>query len=195
MEENKKLRIGIIGMGRISWAHTGGLSGCPDAVITAVCDINPDALNSAGDRLNIPAERRFTDYHDLIACPEVDAVEICTPNYLHVPMATDVIRAGKPVNIEKPLGATYEGVPETARSIQREPAAEHDVFLLPLHAGGQIRERAARRETARKYRFGRRRIPSSPARSFEGRRLEWRIGQEEGGHRSYRRPRRSPDQT
>ena len=100
MEENKKLRIGIIGMGRISWAHTGGLSGCPDAVITAVCDINPDALNSAGDRLNIPAERRFTDYHDLIACPEVDAVEICTPNYLHVPMATDVIRAGKPVNIE-----------------------------------------------------------------------------------------------
>lgn len=31
MEENKKLRIGIIGMGRISWAHTGGLSGCPDA--------------------------------------------------------------------------------------------------------------------------------------------------------------------
>ena len=121
MEENKKLRIGIIGMGRISWAHTGGLSGCPDAVITAVCDINPDALNSAGDRRNIPPERRFTDYHDLIACPEVDAVEICTPNYLHVPMATDGIRAGKPVNIEKPLGATSEGIPELLEAYKENP--------------------------------------------------------------------------
>lgn len=38
-----------------------------------------------------------------ITCDDVDAVEICTPNYLHVPMVIDAVKAGKPINVEKPL--------------------------------------------------------------------------------------------
>ena len=112
------VRIGIIGLGRISGKHIGELLKCENARITAVCDIDPVKLKDAGDRLGIPESNRFADYRELIACTDVDAVEICTPNYLHVPMALDVVRAGKAVEIEKPLSTSYEnGVGELAREI------------------------------------------------------------------------------
>lgn len=102
------LRIGIIGTGRRAGGHICGIENVKDAVITAICDIDKEALNTTGDRLGIPQKYRFTDYNDLINCSEVDAVEICTPNYLHVPMAAAAARAGKPVEIEKPLSTEYK---------------------------------------------------------------------------------------
>ncbi len=119
--ENKILRVGIIGMGRISGVHIDGLKKAEDVKIVAICDIDEQKLNAAGDRLEIAPEYRFTDYHDLISCDIVDAVEICTPNYLHVQMACDVICAGKPVNIEKPLSDTYEKVPALLELLEKYP--------------------------------------------------------------------------
>lgn len=100
----KTLRIGIIGVGNIAnGAHLGGLSKCENAKVTAICDIDEKRLQETGDKLSLDEAHRFRDYRDLIACGDVDAVEICTPNYLHVPMALDVVRAGKKLNVEKPL--------------------------------------------------------------------------------------------
>lgn len=115
------VKIGIIGVGRISAVHIGGIKRAGNAQITAVCDIDEEKLKRAGDELGIPEEYRFTDYHDLIACPEVEAVEICTPNYLHVPMAIDVVKAGKPVEVEKPLGISgEEGIPELMAALEEK---------------------------------------------------------------------------
>ena len=120
--ENKTLRVGIIGLGRISGIHINGLQNAKDAEIVAVCDIDEVKLKETGDKLSIPEEYRFTDYHDLINCDIVDAVEICTPNYLHVPMAIDVVNAGKPVNVEKPLGDVYDNrVPELLEALEKNP--------------------------------------------------------------------------
>lgn len=118
---DKKLRIGIIGMGRISAVHIDGIQKSRNGVITAVCDVDEEKLNAAGDSLGIPAERRFTDYRDLISCDEVDAVEICTPNNLHVPMAADVINAGKPVNVEKPLSCTCGDIDKVTDALKKNP--------------------------------------------------------------------------
>lgn len=105
----KQVRIGIIGVGGIAnGAHIPPLLSCEQAVITAICDIDADHLQTTGDKLGLDAAHRFSDYHALIACEDVDAVEICTPNYLHVPMALEVVAAGKKLNIEKPLGITLE---------------------------------------------------------------------------------------
>ena len=119
--ENKTLRIGIIGTGRISAVHIKGIKEAKGGVITALCDINEDALNRVGDELGIPKEYRFTDYHDLIGCDEVDAVEICTPNYLHVPMATAAIKAGKAVNVEKPLSCNMADVGGVLTALEENP--------------------------------------------------------------------------
>ena len=101
-------KIGIIGLGGIATGkHIPQLQKIPDCKIVALCDIDETRLNTVGDRLNIPAQYRFTDYQELINCPEVDAVEICTPNYLHVPMAAAAVNAGKPINLEKPLSIDF----------------------------------------------------------------------------------------
>jgi len=111
------LKIGIIGLGGISKKHIKEILESPKAKICAICDIDETKLKSVGDHLEIPEENRFTDYRELIACSEVEAVEICTPNYLHIPMAMDVVAAGKALEVEKPLSVDYAGVDELLRAI------------------------------------------------------------------------------
>ena len=101
------LKIGIIGVGRRSGGHIEGIQRSGKALVTAICDIDEKVLNEVGNRLGIPENKRFTDYKALVDCADVDAVEICTPNYLHVPMALYAAKAGKPVEVEKPLTASY----------------------------------------------------------------------------------------
>lgn len=96
--------IGIIGVGGIAdKVHIPGINEAEDGQLVAICDTDKKRLNGIGDKYNIPQNRRFENYLDLIACSEVDAVEVCTPNYLHVPMAQAAAKAGKPINVEKPL--------------------------------------------------------------------------------------------
>ena len=97
-------RIGLIGLGGVMrGGHIPGILECPDLEITAVCDCDEKALALTADRLGIPEDHRFLRYQDLIACPDVDAVDIATPNDVHVPIALCAVRAGKPYSSEKPL--------------------------------------------------------------------------------------------
>ena len=102
-------RIGIIGVGGIAMRkHIPQLLEIENCKITAVCDINPNALKKAADKLGLDETHCFTDYKMLVDFDEVDAVEVCTPNYMHVEIAEYALRKGKPVNCEKPLGMTAE---------------------------------------------------------------------------------------
>ncbi|MCL2517688.1 MAG: Gfo/Idh/MocA family oxidoreductase [Oscillospiraceae bacterium] len=109
---DKKVRIGIIGFGGIArGAHLPGYKKCADEVeITAVCDIDDNALAAAATACNLPQDRLFKNYKNLIACAFVDAVDICTPNYVHCEIATDAVNAGKPFSVEKPVGINYDEV-------------------------------------------------------------------------------------
>ena len=114
------LKIGIIGLGGVAKKHIREILKSKDAQICAICDIDEAKLQSVGDRLEIPQTYRFTDYRALIACSEVEAVEICTPNYLHIPMAMEVVKAGKALEVEKPLSVDYRGVDELVQAIEEK---------------------------------------------------------------------------
>ena len=118
---DKKVRIGIIGLGVISKKHIKELTGIPECEITAICDIDEKKLTAIGEVLNVPAENRFTDYRELIKCDDVDAVEICTPNFLHVPMAIEAVEAGKPINVEKPLSVDYSEALMLGKKLAEKP--------------------------------------------------------------------------
>jgi len=69
--------------------------------IAAVCDINEAALKTASEKFGVAAA--FTDYHDMLEADGIDAVDVCTPNYLHKQPVVDALAAGKHVICEKPL--------------------------------------------------------------------------------------------
>ncbi|WP_322202060.1 Gfo/Idh/MocA family protein [Acutalibacter intestini] len=107
---NKKIiRIGSVGLGAIwNGVHLPGIQRSPDLELVAICDIDEKKLNETGDRLGIDPAHRFLDYHDLINCSDVDAVDICTPNDVHFPVAMAAVDAGKAYDVEKPITMTAD---------------------------------------------------------------------------------------
>lgn len=104
----KNWKIGLIGCGGIAnGVHLPGYASASGAEIYALCDIDKEKLDRTAEKYGVPPERRFTDWHDLIAS-DAEAIDICTPNYLHVPMAKAAVAAGKHFCCEKPLGISYE---------------------------------------------------------------------------------------
>ncbi len=71
------------------------------ARVIAVCDVNPEAARAAAAEFDVP--HVFTDYAEMLRRDDVDAVAVCTPNYLHKQPVLDAFAAGKHVLCEKPL--------------------------------------------------------------------------------------------
>lgn len=104
----KTVRIGLIGVGGIAnGVHIPGYRQTENCEIVAICDINAERLEKVGEKLGIPKSHRFADYRDLIACADVDAVDIATWNSVHCEIAAAAVAAGKPVSVEKPVGLNY----------------------------------------------------------------------------------------
>ncbi|WP_322176505.1 Gfo/Idh/MocA family protein [Acutalibacter caecimuris] len=114
--EKKLWRIGSVGIGGISQGgHLPGIANSPDLQLTAVCDIKPERMEYAREKYGVDAAHCFADYHDLINCSEVDAVDISTSNNAHFQVAKAAIEAGKPYCIEKPVTMTAEEADILAR--------------------------------------------------------------------------------
>lgn len=107
--EKKIYRVGSVGVGGIwSGVHEPGIRRSPDLELVAICDIDEAKLRAAGEKYGIDAAHRFTDYHDLINCPDVDVVDVCTSNDAHFEIAMAAVKAGKPYDIEKPITLTAQ---------------------------------------------------------------------------------------
>jgi len=103
-----KVRCGVIGLGLMGAAgHVYNLTVIPDAEVVAICDNDPEHLESATQYVG-PECRLYTDSDELIEDPEVEAVVISTPNHLHRPMAEKAFSHGKHVFTEKPMAPTVE---------------------------------------------------------------------------------------
>jgi predicted dehydrogenase len=73
------------------------------AQIVAVAARTEASTNNYAGRYNVP--QTFTDYHELLALPEVEVVDLCVPNHLHRPIAEAAAAAGKHIVCTKPLTA------------------------------------------------------------------------------------------
>lgn len=97
-----RARIGVIGTGW--WAtqfHLPGLVAYERAEVVALADPDPAKLRAAGDAFGI--DRRFGDFHDLLAADDVDGVVIAVPHVHHHEIAAAALDAGKHVMLEKPM--------------------------------------------------------------------------------------------
>ena len=97
----KKLKIGLIGAGGIATnAHMPGYAKMDNVEIVAICDIKLDKAKALAAKYNVP--QVFENYMDVINLPGLDAIDICTPNYLHSIIAVAALEKGLNVFCEKP---------------------------------------------------------------------------------------------
>lgn len=115
-----RLRVGIIGAGRITDLHALAYKDNPKAEIYAVCDA--DGKTAERRALEWGARQWFTDYHEMLSDSAVDAVEIITPHHLHAEMTVAALEAGKHVSVQKPMAlevAECDAMIEAARLSDR----------------------------------------------------------------------------
>ena len=99
--QTQPLRIGIVGMGGIGETHIKAYRQLPDVEVVAIADPAETRLNQMAATYGVT--NKYTDYHDLIARDDIDAISVGTPNHLHAPVAVAALEAGKHVLSEKPL--------------------------------------------------------------------------------------------
>ncbi len=102
----QKIRIGLIGCGRISASHIGAIQNLSNqAEVVAVCDTDPTRLQEAAAKTGA---RPYASIEALLADPMVDIVSLCTPSGIHPEQGILAARAGKHVITEKPMAVRWQ---------------------------------------------------------------------------------------
>ena len=136
------VRTAMIGVGnRGSFLLQGALQQ-PHAKVLALCDIKPDRLDKAASTAARDNPATYADWRRIVDRPDIDAVFIATPPYLHSEMAIRAIEAGKNVYCEKPIGIT----PAQVRALLDAARGSRKVFV----AGQQLRSQRQLSETVRR---------------------------------------------
>jgi len=122
-----KVRLGVIGCGTAAWiGHLPWIWEHPQAELTAVCD--PKADRAAQAQAKFQVRTASTDYREVLARPDVDAVSICVPPGLHREISIAAAKQGKHILLEKPMARTLEESEEIA-----EEARKHGICLMLGH--------------------------------------------------------------
>lgn len=95
------VRVGVIGAGYWGPNLIRNMFQIPSANLAAICDLDPKRLDYIASLY--PLVSRTTNYRQILASPDVQAVLIATPADTHYELTRDALRAGKHVLVEKPL--------------------------------------------------------------------------------------------
>jgi predicted dehydrogenase len=114
----KSIGVAIVGSGSIALAnHLPGLALTGRAKVVALCDSDPKVLEKAAHAE--PGARLLSDYRQVMNLPEVDAVVVATPNFLHREIVLAAVGAGKHVMCEKPIAMDAAGATEMLDTARR----------------------------------------------------------------------------
>lgn len=103
--EGRKIRIALVGCGRIAKNHFGSIETYPDDFeLVAVCDNAPEALKLATDTYKVSGYLSLTE---MLKNEELDAVSICTPSGIHPDQTVEIAEAGVHVISEKPMATRW----------------------------------------------------------------------------------------
>ena len=124
MNEQKKIKIAIIGAGHIAQiVHIPVWKTIGDVEVVAICDKVKAKAKWVAEKFEI--DRFCSDPEELFKSDEIDAIDICTETDSHKELAVAALSAGKHVLVEKPMARTYE----EARAMV-DAAKKHDRHLM-----------------------------------------------------------------
>ncbi len=122
------IRVGIIGTGFMgkahanAWLSAGRFFDLPRSIVMQAASGN-DGLATCRFAENWGWRTSTTDWRELVSDPDIDLVDVCTPNNLHAAMSIEALAAGKHVACEKPLAGTLEdarAMRDAARKARRK---------------------------------------------------------------------------
>jgi len=153
-----RVNVGAIGTGRISRVHDmPGVWKYDKARIVAVCDVDSKRVQDAKEFVNGYYAKQsgkaydgvvtYTNYHELLANKDIDAVIISTPDHWHALIGIDAVNAGKDVYLQKPASLTI------SEGRQLSDAAHHSGRIFQI--GSQQRSTEQFRYAAELVRNGR----------------------------------------
>lgn len=124
-QANSSVAFGIIGTGGRGRYVGTHMARDPRARLAAICDLFPDRIDLA--KTQVPGAdqaRTYRNYQELLAQPDLDAVLIATPVFLHPEHFEAAVQANKHIYCEKPAGADVAGVKRLMRAGERASKAK-----------------------------------------------------------------------
>ncbi|MFM2089993.1 MAG: hypothetical protein RLZZ127_482 [Planctomycetota bacterium] len=102
------IRIAVVGAGGVANTHVLHWLRQPGVEIVAVADASPERARALAERHGLPASVVCASLPEALSRP-ADAVDLCTPPWLHEPQALEALAAGRHVILEKPLAGSLAG--------------------------------------------------------------------------------------
>ena len=119
-----KTRIAIVGAGHVAQvAHIPAYKANPEVELVAIVDY--DAVKAKRIKEQFGFKAAYDDFNEMLKKADVDAVDLCTPNYLHAPMAIGALRSGRDVLCEKPMARNAKEAEQMV-----DAADKHDRILM-----------------------------------------------------------------
>lgn len=113
------MKVSVVGCGMISRNHLRVLKGLKNIDISSVVDIKKDRADAAAKKYGCKA---YYDFEAMLDEDSPDCIHICTPHYLHVPMAVAALQRGIHVLCEKPCAITAEGLKQLREAQDKSSA-------------------------------------------------------------------------
>lgn len=111
------MNFAIVGCGRIALKHAEAIKNLPEAKLVSVCDIIPEKAEQFATSYQA---QMYVEFDEMLENPEIQVVNICTPNALHADMAVKAIEKGKHVMIEKPIAISLEDADRIIEAASRK---------------------------------------------------------------------------
>lgn len=112
----KKIKLGVIGIGRIGKVHTSTIvQNVPSVEVVALADID---VKSAGELAkSFGIKNVYDNYQNILNDPEIDAVAICSPTNTHAQYIVEAAKAGKHIFCEKPIDLSIEVIQNALKAV------------------------------------------------------------------------------
>jgi predicted dehydrogenase len=129
---SERVRVGVIGVGQIGKIHLDNYRSIDGAEVVAVADLNEDEARRVAAQHGVPDV--YTDLAQLLARDDIQAVDVCLHNNLHMPVTVAALEAGKDVYCEKPMAGSYADalrMSEAARDLGRRLSIQSGFTFSP----------------------------------------------------------------
>jgi predicted dehydrogenase len=112
-----EIKVGLVGAGWISGVHAEAWAQVSGAKLVAVADIAPGRAKAFADKYRLPSA--YESLEELLAQPDIVAIDVCTPPADHIGTGLKVLNAGKNLSLQKPVTLTLEECDQLTAAAER----------------------------------------------------------------------------